>query len=163
MARIEWNGPSIRRKAAAAAALAVDRTITECVRDAARGHPQYPPASKPGGRYANRTGHATDMIRVSEEADAAGMAAFGARMEGDRVVGRWGGYARYALFLEIGTSVAGPTATEREDAADGNMDEIAPPIGPRMAARPTLRPAADRQYPLLVSRMGQAFRGEAMT
>jgi hypothetical protein len=39
---------------------------------------------------------------------------------------------------------------------------IQPAIGPLMAQRPFLRPAADRQYGFLAQRIGQSFRGETL-
>ena len=129
--------------------LAVEKTMAECVSDAKSDHPVFPPASLPYERYANRTGFETGAIRSN-----------GATFDGRRTIGTWGAYANYALFLEIGTSVTGPTATEREIAGGGDMDAIPPPIGPLMAPRPFLRPASDKEYPKLATRIGAYFRGE---
>lgn len=149
MAAFKWNGKEIAAKAAEAAVMGVERTMAECVSDARSDHPPFPPASEPYERYANRTGFETGAIKSN-----------GAHYDGVRVVGTWGAYTNYALFLEIGTSVAGPTATEREETGAGDMDAIPPPIGPLMAPRPFLRPATDREYPLLASRIASYFRGE---
>ncbi len=151
MASIRWNGAKVMAKVTAAAGLGIDRTMAECVRDAGENHPAFPPPSKPYERYANRTGHETGSIHSK-----------GVRTDGKRVSGQWGANAKQSLYLEIGTSVAGPTAFEREVAGGGNMDAIPPPVGPLMAPRPYLRPAADREYPLLPSRIGAAYRGEKM-
>lgn len=158
MATFSWNGRALLEKATEAAKAGIDRTMSECVDDARRGHEAYPPASQPGEKYANRTGFDVQSIRILDNADGS----VGATLEEGKVHGRWGSLSNIALFLEIGTSVAGPNAMEREDAAGGDMDAIAPPIGPLMAARPTLRPASDREYPLLRPRIGAAFRGEEM-
>lgn len=151
MAKIVWRGKEVAAKMAAASVLGVEKTISECVHDAAADHPPFPPASEPYERYANRTGNETGAIRSN-----------GAEFDGRRTRGTWGAYTNYALFLEIGTSIAGPTATERESIGGGDMDAIPPPVGPLMAPRPFLRPAADKEYPLLGARIGAAFRGEEM-
>jgi hypothetical protein len=151
MATIVWKGREVAAKMAAAAVLGVEKTMADCVSDAKADHPPFPPASLPYERYANRTGFETGAIRSN-----------GAKFDGRRAVGTWGAYTNYALFLEIGTSIAGPTATEREITGGGDMDAIPPPIGPLMAPRPFLRPAGDKEYPLLATRIGAAFRGEEM-
>lgn len=149
MARIDWNGKNVAAKMAAAAVLGVEKTMADCVSDARADHPPFPPASEPGERYANRTSHETGSIMSN-----------GAAFDGRRVVGSWGAYADYSLFLEIGTSISGPTATAREIVGGGDMDLIPPPEGPLMAPRPFLRPATDKEYPLLGARIGAYFRGE---
>src|SRR6185503_11774662 len=149
MARIEWNGKAIKEKMRAASVAGVEKTIAEAVHDARADHPAYPPASEPYERYANRTGHSIGEI-VSK----------GAHETEEGVTGKWGGYSHNALFMEIGTSVTGPTATERMIEGAGDMDAIPPPVGPLMAPRPTLRPAADKEYPLLAERIAAAFAGE---
>lgn len=158
MATIKWRGKGIVAKMALAAQAGVDRTMAACVDDAKANHPEYPPASDPYTRYANRTGHATGSIQIL--AGEGGEA--GAALVDGKVVGHWGSTANYSLYLEIGTSVEGPTATDREIAGGGDMDAIPPPIGPLMAKRPTLRPAADKEYPFLGVRIGQFYRGEEM-
>jgi hypothetical protein len=157
MARFEWNGDKILAKMTAAAELGVDKVMSDCVDQARSDHAAYPPASAPGEPYANRTDFATQSIRMGQaEIDPATM----------RVAGHWGGYAHYMLFLEIGTSRKDsgmPTATVREEEGGGNMDAIpGPSEPPLMAARPTLRPAADRNYPNLARFIGEAFRGEEL-
>lgn len=174
MARFVWKGDEVRRRVAAAAAVGIEQTMADCVKDAAADHPPYPPASRPYERYANRTGFNTGSLWLGP-----------AEVEGTRVSGKWGDSSNYALFLEVGTSRVGPTAGERVEAADGNMDAIAPPrfaegesgvgwggfnqppdpsrerTGPLMAPRPYLRPAADRHYRTLAERIGVAFRSGA--
>lgn len=154
MAIIRWNGGAIMAKMAAASALAVDRTMALCVQDAKDDHPIYPPASEPYERFAIRTapGGLDDSIRIIE----------GARPDGLRINGQWGSLMNYALYLEIGTSRWGETAEERALQGGGNMSLIPPPLGPLMAPRPYLRPASDREYPLLATRIRQAFSGEEM-
>ena len=44
-ATLVWNGGKIRDRTAAAAALAVNRTMAEAVHRAHEDHPAYPPAS----------------------------------------------------------------------------------------------------------------------
>ena len=151
MARIEWNGDAVAAKMRAASVRAVEHTIAEAVSDARANHPDYPPASQPYERYANRTAFETNAI-VSH----------GAHETDEGVTGTWGAYTNYSLFLEIGTSVEGPTATERMIEGAGDMDAVPPPIGPLMAPRPYLRPAADKEYPLLVERIALAFADEEM-
>lgn len=156
MASIQWNGKAISARVSAAAAAGVDKTMSECVADARSGHPAYPPASEPGERYANRTGFDAASTDIRDHA----------RDDGGRVHGSWGSDADYALFVEIGTSreASGfPTAEEREAAGAGNADAIPPPSDPpRMAARPTLRPAADANYPKLPQWIRRAFSGERL-
>jgi len=158
MASLDWNGKRLAAKAAQASKLAVDRTMADCVADAAANHPGFPPASAPDERYANRTGFQTATIRILDNADGIP----GAILDGDTVRGSWGALGNYSLFLEIGTSREGPTATDRELAAAGNMDAVPPPVGPLMAPRPFLRPAADRNYRMLRARIIAAFRGAQM-
>lgn len=152
MATIVWKGAEVRDKVKKAAEDAIDLTVGRCVEHAEANHPEYPPASAPGGRYANRTDGETASIAVFEPAVE----------DGTRVRALWGANSRQSLFLEIGTSVAGPTADERAAIADGNMDAIEAPVGPLMAPRPFLRPAADEEYPLLAPRMGAFYRGERL-
>lgn len=151
MAKLLWRGAAVIEKVRDAAGAGIDTTLAECVHDAALDHPAFPPASEPYEPYANRTGFETGAIHSLPAAD-----------EEERVVGHWGAYAPYALFLEIGTSRADsghPDATEREAQGAGNMDAIPPPSDPPlMAPRPFLRPAADRNYPRLAERIGVAFR-----
>lgn len=149
MAKIDWKGKQVAAKVAAASVLGVEKTMAECVSDARANHPVFPPASEPYERYANRTGFETGAIRSN-----------GASFDGRKATGTWGAYTNYALFLEIGTSVAGPTATDREIAGGGDMDAIPPPIGPLMAPRPYLRPASDAEYPLLASRIAAYYNGQ---
>ena len=152
MATIVWKGAEVRAKVEEAAKEAIDLTVSRCAEHAEANHPEYPPASAPGGRYANRTDGETKSISIFEEAT----------LDGTRVRSLWGANARQSLFLEIGTSVSGPTAEERTAMAGGNMDAIAGPVGPLMAARPFLRPAADEEYPLLGLRVGAFYRGESI-
>jgi hypothetical protein len=152
MATIKWYGDEVRAKVAAAAAVGVDVTNEKAAEKAEANHPEYPPASQPYERYADRTGDESRSIAVFTEAVE----------EDDRVHGQWGATAKQSLFLEIGTSMAGPTAVEREQMGGGDMDAIPDPVGPKMAPRPFLRPAADEEYPLLGVRIGAAFRGESM-
>jgi hypothetical protein len=151
MGRLIWKGPEVRAKVVTAASVGVDATMAACVREAKADHPAYPPASEPDTRFASRTGHEVGSIVIFEEA---------MWRSPERIGGQWGGDSDYSLFLEIGTSIQGPTAQARAIAADGDLSAVTPPIGPKMAPRPYLRPAADRQYPLLGVRIGQAFRGE---
>lgn len=177
MGTLKWNGRQIVSHAAQAAALAVDRTMSEAVRGAKRVH-----------EYENQDGMLEASTDIIEHA----------HVNGDTVKGRWGSSANYSLFVEIGTSRIGPNAVERESAGDGNMWEIPGPepkpgvaveqpftvlppgtmegqedwvtvdkpsvgVGPFMEARPFLRPQADLQNRQLARRMGEAFRGEEMS
>jgi hypothetical protein len=170
VATLKWNGDAIKRKMAAAATVGISETMAECVADAKANHPDYPPASQPYERYANRSGTETGSIMMHPPTT-----------DGLTVSGRWGGYTEYSLFLEIGTSRTGPTAFERAEAADGNMDAITPPLypegvsgpgwggfnqppdpdrprtGPLMAPRPFLRPAADRHYGGLARKIAENY------
>jgi hypothetical protein len=151
-ARVVWNGGIVADKMAAAAKLSIDHTMAECVTHGKDDHPGYPPASEPYERFANRTGFQTGSIQILEDASP----------DGTVIGGQWGSDSNSALYLEIGTSEAGPTAEAREIAADGNMGLIPPPIGPLMAPRPFLRPAADIEYPQLAKRIGATYRGESL-
>lgn len=143
----------MRAKVAGAAKVGVDATMAACVKDAKDNHPGFPPASEPGERFHSRTGFQVGSIRIMEEATE--------RTETE-IVGQWGSDSEYGLYLEIGTSVAGPTAQERAAAGGGDMDAIPPPEGPLMAPRPYLRPAADRENSFLAARIGAVFRGEPL-
>jgi|SRR6185437_497874 len=153
MATLKWYGGAIVDKMRDSAAVAIDRTMAECVGHAKDDHPSFPPASQPNTRFHSRTGFEVGSIQVLD----------GASMrDGTTVGGSWGSDSNYSLFLEIGTSVDGPTAQQRAIAAGGDMSMIAPAVGPLMAPRPTLRPATDIEYPLLAPRIGQGFRGETL-
>lgn len=143
-----WNGDAIKAKMRAAAIVAIDQTLAECVAEAGDGHEEFPPASLPFTPWANRTHDMSDSVRIIDAARPVGLWL---------VSGTWGADVHYALFLEIGTSVAGATATERMLAADGNPNLIVPEIGPLMARRWALIPAWDRQTPLLAGRVRDAF------
>lgn len=171
MATIHWNGPAVRARVAAAAAVGIDATMAACVRDAKRSH-----------GYMNRDGFLEASTQIVDLAAP----------EGPEIRGRWGATADYALFVEIGTSRIGPRALEREAADGGNMwavpatqpadgvtvrqpFTILPPgtmpgqddwvtvhrpshgTGPLMAQRPFLRPAADAEYPGLAARIRAAL------
>lgn len=157
MGTFKWNGDAIKRRAIAASALGIDKTMSECVADARTGHPSYPPASEPGERYANRTNFAIMATDIMEPAVDTG---------DGRVKGRWGSTDETALFVEIGTSredSGSPRAEVREAQGGGDMHAIPPPSEPPlMAARPTLRPAADAHYPGLAGNIGRAYRGESL-
>jgi hypothetical protein len=149
MARLVWRGGEVADKMAAAAALGIDQTMAECVKHAKSDHPTFPPASQPYTRFHNRTGFEVGSIKILDGASMRDAATVG---------GSWGSDSNYGLFLEIGTSIEGPTAEQRAIAAGGDMSMIAPAAGPLMAPRPWARPAADLHYPLLAGRIGAAFR-----
>lgn len=106
MAKVDWNGDDVMRRMAAAAAVGVNLTMGDCVRGARREH-----------EYVDQTGFLTASTDIREPA----------HLDGTMVEGTWGSDADYALFVEIGTSRIGPTATEREVAADGDMWDVADP------------------------------------
>lgn len=137
---LNWKGAEIAKRATAASMLAVDATMAACVAEAKRNHD-----------FANRTGTLEGSVRIAKMAEPLGPV----------VEGQWGSAdVAYALYVEIGTSRAGPTAQERVNAAHGGP--IAPPSDPLMESRPFLRPAADLQYPLLRSRVHAAFERRPM-
>lgn len=175
MARLDWNGPALRRRVALAAAYAVDKTTSECVSGAKRDHP-----------WDNETGFEEGSIMAHP-----------AVFEDAAVRGRWGAYTNYSLYLEIGTSRIGPTAQAREAESPEGMWTIPEPqpepgvtvrqeftilppgtmegqddfvtlhqpsygTGPLMAPRPFLRPQADLQNPRLAERMRAALAGGEM-
>lgn len=111
-----WRGKAIVAKAAAASALAIDKTMADCVPDAKANHP-----------WNNVTGTAEGSIRIAQFA----------AMHGVQISGLWGSVGvAYFIFLELGTS--------------------------RMEAMPTLRPAADRNYPNLRGYLAAAFAGQQL-
>jgi HK97 gp10 family phage protein len=112
-----WRGKQILAKAEAAAAVAIDRTMADCVADAKANHP-----------WENVTGTLEGSIRVVSFAGLHGLA----------IVGTWGSAdVMYAIFLELGTS--------------------------RMPPYPFLRPAADRNYPVLRQYLREAWLGAQLT
>lgn len=175
MATIDWKGDQIVTKMAAAAALAIDKVMADCVRDAKREHV-----------YENRDGFLEASTQIIAPATTGGK----------KVSGSWGATAGYALFVEVGTSRIGATAFQREQAAGGMMWAI-PDVQPAegvsvlqsftvvphgdgtfhtehrpsvrrgnpgfMAPRPFLRPQADLHYPFLRAYVGAAFRGEDLS
>lgn len=143
-----WNGEALKAKMRAAVIVAIDETMGMCVEESTRDHPEYPPASEPFFPWANRTKALTDSVRVLESAHP---------VSPWRVSGTWGADLDYSLFIEIGTSRQGPTATDRMIAADGDPNLIVPEIGPLMARRHAMVPASDRQYPQLALRIAEAF------
>lgn len=146
--RFDWNGDTLKSKMRAACATAIDETMAEAVADAKQGHPEFPPASEPFHRWANRTGTATGAIRIFDAASPSGPYS---------VRGSWGADARQSLYLEIGTSTSGPTAQERAAADDGDPNLVAPEIGPLMARRSAIVPSSDRTYPSLALKIAVAF------
>lgn len=148
---LKWNGAAVRRRVARAAAVGIDETMEEGVRLSKAGHPDYPPASAPGERYASRTGSNVAAIRIKVAAVEAGT----------KVSGLWGSDDDVSLFLEIGTSrknSGAPRAAERAAAGGGDMWAIPPPASPpQMAARLTLRPSAQVAYTGLARRIAIAY------
>lgn len=109
--RLDWRGDEVRQRVEAAARLGIDDTMAACVLEAKNNH-----------GWKNRTGTAERSIRAEP-----------ARMEGTRVVGRWGSFdVRYFIYLELGTRF--------------------------ITADHTLRRAADRHYPSLARRIQQHLR-----
>jgi len=153
MATIDWKGKELLTRVAAAAAAGVDATMADAVAKARANHPGYPPASRPGQRFASRTGFLENSIVISSEA----------KPDGLKVRGRWAAEANYALYVEIGTSRLGsgaPRAREREALGGEVMWAVPGPAHPAlMAARFTLRPAASEAYRLLPARIAAVFRG----
>ena len=155
-ATLDWKGPEVRRKVAGACVLAVDATMADGVKKAKADHPGYPPASRPGERYASRTGFAVASTTIKAAAV----------LIGAHVRGTWGSDDNTSLFVEIGTSRKGsgaPRADVRAAAGDGNMWAIPGPSDPaQMAARYTLRPAAQDANSLLALRIAAAYNGAAL-
>lgn len=150
MATLIWKGDEVLAKVKGAAKLGIDETMAACVEHAKDNHPGYPPASEPYTRFANRTAHLVSSLQIIEDA----------QVDDDTIRGTWGSDAEEALYLEIGTSVEGPTAPDRAALGDLLEGTIPPPEGPLMAPRPYLRPAADDPsgYPSLARRIAEAFR-----
>jgi hypothetical protein len=153
---LDWKGREVRDRVAAAAVAGVDATMADAVRKAKANHRQYPPASAPGERYANRTGAESASMTIKEPAVE----------EGGVVRGTWGADADSSLYVEIGTSrkrSGFPRAEVRAAEGEGDMWAIPPPSAPpQMAARYTLRPAAQMANQLLAARIAAAFMGEGL-
>jgi hypothetical protein len=151
VATLTWRGGEVADKMAAAAAVAIDQTMAECVAHAKSDHPSFPPASQPGSRFHSRSGFEVGSVKIMDSASMRSATTVG---------GSWGADSNYSIFLEIGTSVKGPTAEQRALEAGGDMSMIAPAIGPLMAPRPFLRPATDAAdgYVLLPARIRAAFQ-----
>lgn len=149
---LRWKGREVRDRVRRAAETGVDETMEEAVRLSKLGHPDYPPASEPGERYASRTGANVAEIRIKMPAVE----------EGTFVRGLWGSEDDVSLFLEIGTSrkASGfPRAAQRAAEGHGDMWAIPPPSSPpQMAARPTLRPSAQIAYDGLARRIAIAYQ-----
>ena len=153
-ARLNWRGPEVRAKMAAAAAIGIDFTNADAVKKARARHRQFPPSSEPHERFASRSGALAASYAVKEPAVEAG----------GRVRGTWGSDVGYSLFVEIGTSrkrSGFPHADVRAAEGGGDMWAIpGPSVPPQMADRRTMRPAAAQAQRLLAGRIGMAFRGE---
>ncbi|MHB1950161.1 MAG: hypothetical protein ACYCQK_01650 [Acidiferrobacteraceae bacterium] len=178
MATLKWNGREIVAKMAAAAAAGIDRTMSECVHDARREH-----------SYVNRDGFlesSTDIIRHAgpdgmrvvgnwgSTADYALFVEIGTSRIGPTAPEREaadGGdmWAVPAQQPAEGVRVLQPFTILPPGTMPGQEGWVTlhrPSMGTGnpglMAQRPFLRPAADREYPLLAPRIGAAFRGEQM-
>ncbi len=172
MATLDWKGDQVLNKMRVAAAVGVDKVMSDCVRDAKRVH-----------AYENRDGFLEASTQITKPATTNGLT----------VKGNWGATANYALFVEIGTSRIGSTAFQREQENGGMMWAIPDPrpaegvsvlqsftiypigdgefrtrrtpsigTGPLMGPRPFLRPAADANYRFLGAYIGAAYRGEKL-
>ncbi|MFA6318394.1 MAG: HK97-gp10 family putative phage morphogenesis protein [Elusimicrobiota bacterium] len=82
----EWHGDDIERKVRKAAAVGVQKTMTECVRYAKDNH-----------EFKNRTAHLEGSVSIVNPASSSGSGP---------VWGRWGSASIvYAAFIEFGTSL----------------------------------------------------------
>lgn len=152
---LDWKGDEVRRHVAEASVIGVEATMEEGVAIARSGHPEFPPASAPDTRYANRTLELMGSTSVKDHA----------HLRGAKVVGVWGADANYALYVELGTSRKDSGAPRAQIRAlrgpELGMWEItypSPNEHPLMAPRYTLRPAADEAYRGLVRRIRTAYQ-----
>ena len=128
MAKLNWKGDALKRKAARASALAIDATMSACIQHAKSAHGAGAHGAQ---RFVSRSSELERGTRIVQPAQATRRG----------VAGRWGVIGVvYARRIELGF--------QGRDRAGRAVD--AP-------AYPFLRPAAQREYPNLAARLTRAF------
>lgn len=132
---LTWNGEALTKKALAAQIAGVNKTMGACVVHAKNNH-----------AWKNRTGILEGSIDVAEYAHP----------EGAGVVGVWGSKGvKYAMIHELGGTIVPVKAQALAiPQPDGSVRFVKKVVIP---PRPYLRPAADANYPQLVSNIREAF------
>ena len=131
--QLDWKGPQVRRAIERASEWGIDKTTSECVRDAKENVPV-------------RTGALQGSIRMQP-----------ATRRGKYIEGTWGSFdVNYALAIELGN----PSLIPRD--ADNRRESLPySSRGRNTGNRGFLRGAADKQYPKLAGRIRAAARRRA--
>lgn len=133
---VKWYGKQVSEKMRAAQIKGVNATMAACVTDAKRNHP-----------WNNRTGVLEGSIDIAEPAGVDGTGG---------VKGVWGSKdVRYALIHELGGVIRPVRAQALFFQADDGSFVVAKSV--EIPERPYLRPAADKHYPKLSTRIRRAF------
>lgn len=176
MARLTWRGRQVAAKVATAAALAIDKTMAGCVTDADRNH-----------EWDNETGFlegSTTIIGFAAFDGRRVRGSWGSLADYALFIeigtSRVGPTAEEREATADGNmwDVPGPQpadgVTVRQSftilppgTMDGQEDFVtlhtpSTGTGPLMEPRPWLRPAADRNYPMLATYIRMALAGEAL-
>ena len=126
--RVNWRGDELKRKLARAAMLAVDATMSAAIIHAKSGHGA---GAHGAGRFVTQSGELERGTRIVQKA----------KLTRTGVVGRWG--------------VRGVVYARRIELGFQGKDRLGRVIPTRPF--PYLRPAAEKEYPNLRSRMRRAF------
>ena len=137
MNRFEWYGKKVSKKTEIATRVAMDKTMAACIAEAKKLVPV-------------KTGLLQGSIRMKPTANLGG-----------RLIGYWGSFnVKYAIYVELGTK---PHIIRPKNKKALYWPGAAHPVmvvhHPGTEKRPYLRPAADREYPLLRRRIKTIRRG----
>lgn len=132
---LRWEGDGFSARMRAAQKLGINKTMSDCVRQAKSNH-----------AWQNQTGVLEGSTKIAEFA----------REDGTGVVGTWGSTdVRYALIHELGGVIvpvrAKALAIPQPDGSVRFVKSVTIP------ARPYLRPAADALYPQLAGNIRAFF------
>lgn len=135
---VKWFGKGVSAKMRAAQIAGVNATMGAAVVHAKQNHP-----------WENQTGTLEGSYDIQDYAAATSA--------NDGVRGQWGSRdVRYALIQELGGTIRPKTAKAlRFPVAAGEFVTVKSVTIP---ARPTLRPAADAEYPNLARRIRRAYQ-----
>ena len=173
MARLTWNGDAIVTKVTEAAIAGTDATMDACVASAKTEHEWDSDSGELEGsigvRQSATVRGATVVGRWGSDLPHALYMEIGTSRIGERVVPREeaGGGNMWQIpgpFPAMGVTVQQaftilPPGTMKDQAGWVTLDKPSKGTGPLIRQRPYLRPAADREYRLLATRIRVAFQG----